>query len=167
MLGNRTVIVDAFCEIAPRLKHIADDVFYDFSQHTLVPGAVYVVSRQQMNQFVSDFKRLAADGVIDIVLANPAEGADTMYWQCRRLDLLDLIKQRKILLISGGRLHGDYPCLVYEHLLIQSLNYDENRDAIKQYTNLWWYERPYKFLFLNGRTRPHRKYLLERFRNNG
>lgn len=167
MLGNRTVVVDTFCEIAIGIKSITDEVFYDFSRHTLIPGAVYVVSRQQMFDHASEFKRLAKDGVIDIVFANPAEGADTMYWQCQRLDLLELIQQRKILLVSGGKLHGNYPCLVYEHLLIQSLNYDENRNAIKQYTDLWWYQRPYKFLFLNGRTRPHRKYLLERFQNNG
>ena len=49
MIGNCPIIVDTFCEAFHWLKPIMDDSFYDFEKHTLVPGAIYVVSRQQMH----------------------------------------------------------------------------------------------------------------------
>jgi len=167
MIGNCPIIVDTFCEVFHLLKPIMDDSFYDFEKHTLVPGAIYVVSRQQMHSHVSTFKQLTDDGVIKVVLANPAEGADTMYWQCRHLDLLEYVAEKKILVVSGGRMHGNLPFLVVEYLVTQPFNYIENLDAIKKYQTHWKDDRPYKFLFLNGRMRPHRKYLLEHLRARG
>lgn len=167
MIGNRPLILDRFCELHSMLEQYADQTFYEFDEDSVVPSAIYIVSRQQMIKHVSVFKRLAEDNVIKVVLTNPAEGADTMYWQCRHLGLLELIQQRKILVITGAQPHGNFPCLVYEHLLIQSLNYQENHTATQQYWDSWQTTRPYKFLFLNGRNRAHRKYLLERFKSNG
>ena len=167
MIGTFKLIVDSFCELAPNLESITDDTFYDFTKHQLIPGAVYVFSRQQFKENVSVIKQLAQEGTIKVILANPAEGADTMYWQCVGFDIIELIQQKKILLISGGRLPDKIPCFLHEHLLIQVRNYKTNLQAIKQYTCAPLEHRPYKFLFLNGRMRTHRKYLLERFRTNG
>lgn len=166
MIENCPVIVDSFCEINPMFESIVDDRFYDFAQHTMVPGAIYVVSRQQMIQYVSVFKELADQGTIKIVLVNPAEGADTMYWQARTLGLLSYLEQRKILIVSGAKMHS-HSCMVHEHLFTQAMNYEENRRAMYYYRARWSTQRPYKFLFLNGRMRTHRKYLLERFRASG
>lgn len=167
MVGNLTLVVDSFCELAPNLKPITDFTFYDFAEHDLIPDAVYVFSRQQFKQNLSTIKQLAQQQAIKTILANPAEGADTMYWQCVGFDIIELIQQKKILLISGGHLPAKIPYLFHEHLLIQVHNYDTNIEAIKQYTSAALGKRPYKFLFLNGRLRTHRKYLLERFRSNG
>jgi hypothetical protein len=42
------------------------------------------------------------------------------------------------------------------------LDYTENLQAIAEYKHEWSTERPYKFLFLNGRARSHRRHLLHR-----
>ena len=167
MIGNLKLIVDSFCELAPNLESITDDRFHDFTQHELVPGAIYVFSRQQFFNNASEIKELARTGTIKIILANPAEGADTMYWQCKNLDIFDLIKQQRILLISGGKISDKIPCLLHDHLMIQVHNYKTNLQAIEKYNSSEFPNRPYKFLFLNGRMRAHRKYLLENFKSNG
>lgn len=167
MIGTFKLIVDSFCELAPNLESITDDTFYDFQKHTLVPGAIYVFSRQQFLENVSEIKQLAQERTILVIFANPAEGADTMYWQCKNLDIFDLVRQQKILLISGGKISDHVPCLLYEHLLVQVHNYESNLQAIEQYNAEEFFDRPYKFLFLNGRMRSHRKYLLEKFRTSG
>lgn len=168
MIGNHKLIVDNFCEMSRHLLHIADDTFYDFAKHELVPGAIYVFSRQELLANLSTVKQLAEDNVIKVVLANPAEGADTMFWQCKAAELLDLVRRRKILLVTGGLFHDtSLPAMLYEHFLVQIHNYSENRAAIDQYQTQGSQDRAFKFLFLNGRVRTHRKYLLERFRSNG
>ena len=168
MINNRLLIVDNFCEVTQLLAPIADDTFYDFASHEPVPGAIYVFSRQQILANVSRVKQLVEDRVIQVVLANPAEGADTMFWQCKTAGLLDLVRERKILLVTGGLFHNaNIPALLYEHFLVQIHNYQENHAAIKQYQAQSSMNRARKFLFLNGRTRTHRKYLLERFQANG
>jgi hypothetical protein len=56
----------------------------------------------------------------------------------------------------------------YEYFLPKIFDFDENVAAgasIDEYFSLT--DKPYKFLFLNGRMRSHRKYLLERFQANG
>jgi hypothetical protein len=48
------------------------------------------------------------------------------------------------------------------------LGYDENQEAMQSIHQMFEpRDRPYKFMFLNGRSRPHRKYLYERFRAMG
>ena len=173
MINNHKIITDDFCEISGLLQSITDDTFYDFAKHDIVPGGIYIFSRQQFWENISYIKQLTEDNTIKVIFANPAEGADTIYWQLRSLGILELVRQRKILIVSGGYMSPDIPCMIYEHFLVQIHNYKENHQAIKQYaagkqyTSNRFYNRPFKFLFLNGRTRTHRKYLLERFRANG
>lgn len=168
MINNRKLIVDNFCEIVKLLLPLADDTFYDFAEHDLVPGAIYVFSRQQLWANISTVKQLVEDKIIQVILANPAEGADTMFWPCKITGLFDLVREQKVLLVTGGLFHdANIPALLYEHFLVQIHNYKENHAAINQYQANGLPNRPYKFLFLNGRVRTHRKYLLERFRKNG
>jgi hypothetical protein len=48
------------------------------------------------------------------------------------------------------------------------LDYEENIQAQQHTKEIFTKtEKPYKFLFLNGRARPHRKYLYERFKRTG
>jgi hypothetical protein len=61
-----------------------------------------------------------------------------------------------------------YPYLLYDSFLPKILDYKENVEAIKCIDLLYdKKQKPYSFLFLNGRMRPHRKYLLELFKING
>jgi hypothetical protein len=58
--------------------------------------------------------------------------------------------------------------LQYESFLPKILDYEENQQATSQSSRIYeTRHKPYKFLFLNGRSRPHRKYLLEKFKLDG
>lgn len=156
--------MDEFCEVKELLCHtdLITDWFWDLDQHDIVPGAVYVFSRQQVEKHISKIKQLAEQDIIFPVLGNPAEGSETMLRQAQALGILDLVKQNKMAIISGGDIQTDIPVLFYENFLPKILNYTENVTAIQQYKNTWTDVRPYKFLFLNGRARAHRRVLLSR-----
>jgi hypothetical protein len=58
--------------------------------------------------------------------------------------------------------------LIYDSFLPKILDYKENLQAIDQAQDIYnKINKPYKFLFLNGRARYHRKYLLEEFQQLG
>jgi hypothetical protein len=162
MLGNRRLIVDAFCEVREFTKEFQDAEFYDFAAEDPEPGAIYVISRQQFTVNIEKIKRLATAGTIIPILGNPAEGSDTMLRQINGLGIVDLVRQGKILIITGGDLQPDIPALYHENFLPKILDYKENLQAIEEYEQKWSTERPYKFLFLNGRARAHRRHLLHR-----
>ena len=166
MLGNRKLVLDTWCEVYDLLKPWADDHFWNFREHLdqgkLIPGAVYLIGREQLNLNAERIIELATNDIIKIVFSNPAEGSETMYNQCRCRNLLDLVEQKKILLLTGGHLPENLCHLFYENFLPKLLDYEENTQAIQDYEHGYATHRPYKFLFLNGRTRWHRKYLLEK-----
>ena len=168
MIDNKKLIVDQGSEVATLLQSMADDTFWDFAQHQVVPGSVYVFSMKTLGCHTSYIKELLNSDTIHAVLGNPAEGADTMWWYCHRLDLFDHVRQRKLLLVTGGLFHNaELPALLHEHFLVQMHNYSENKKAITDYRINNTDQKPFKFLFLNGRMRVHRHYLLDRFRTNG
>jgi hypothetical protein len=162
MIGNRKLIVDACCEVREFTGAFQDAKFYDFSKEDPEPGAVYLISRQQFTANVEKIKRLATAGTILPILGNPAEGSATILQHIKGLGIVDLVQQNKILLIAGGYLQADIPSLYYEHFLPKILDYTENLQAIAEYEQAWSTVRPYKFLFLNGRARSHRRQLLHR-----
>jgi hypothetical protein len=58
----------------------------------------------------------------------------------------------------------EWPCLQYDSFLPKILDYEENLSEIQLGQAIFTQtHKPYKFLFLNGRLRAHRKYLLEHF----
>jgi hypothetical protein len=86
----------------------------------------------------------------------------------QRLGIESLIQNGKILLISGGEQQPDYSYIQYDHFLCEILKYEENLQEMTRTDQIFNKEsKPYKFLFLNGRARPHRKYLYERFKELG
>ena len=164
MPGTHNIVMDEFCEVKELLRDtgLITDWFWDLDHHEIVPGAVYVFSRQQFGKHIDKIKQLAHTGVIFPMLGNPAEGSETMLRQAQALGILDLVQQGKIAIIAGGVLQPDIPVLFYENFLPKVLNYTENITAIQQYQATWTDARPYKFLFLNGRARTHRRVLLSR-----
>jgi hypothetical protein len=165
MLGNRKLVVDAFCEVKDFVRPWQDQEFYDFSCHDLVPGAVYIISRQQFAENIKQIKDLAQSGTILPVLGNPAEGSETMFNQIQGLGIVELVQQNRILIITGGHLQPDVPHLYFENFLPKILDYTENTQAIEYYGTHSTTQRPYKFLCLNGRGRPHRRQLLTNLSN--
>ena len=166
MLGNRKVIVDTHCEVYSAIKHLADDIFWDFGEHVnktqIVPGAVYVIGREQMQKNSAQIRELVVSNTIDVVFSNPAEGSETINNHCARYGILDLVRAKKIPVITGGDQEPTWNYLQYDSFLPKLLDYQENLQAIQEYTNNYSTVRPYKFLFLNGRGRSHRRYLLEK-----
>lgn len=168
MLGNRKLVVDTFSEVYDLLKPWADAEFWRFEDHEIVPDAVYLISREQFNLNTARIRELAESGAILPILSNPMEGSDTMKCHCEMVThTADLVHDQKILLITGGEMDSSWPYLCYDIFLTKILDYEENLAEISRgqeiFTKL---EKPYKFLFLNGRRRHHRKYLLELFRHN-
>jgi hypothetical protein len=162
MLGNRKLLVDAFCEVREFTKACQDREFWDFAKETIVPDAIYLLSRQQFNTNIALIKQLAEDRTIIPILGNPAEGSETMFRQIEGLGIIDLVRQGKIIIITGGYLQPDIPSLYHENFLPKILDYKENLLAIEEYQQQWTATRPYKFLFLNGRGRRHRQQLIQR-----
>ena len=169
MLGNRKLILDTFCEVYDLLLPWMDGDFFDFSKHDVVPGAVYLIGRAQMNHNQARIRELIESDTIRVILSNPAEGSSTLKDHCDYVHCCgDLVRDHRMLLIGGGDMDSEWPCLQYDSFLPKILDYTENQQAIDQSSRIYdTKNKPYKFLFLNGRSRPHRKYLLERFRLDG
>jgi hypothetical protein len=168
MLGNRKLVLDNFCEVYDLLEHWADDSFWDLDHHTVVPGALYLIGSQQFFKHKDKIRQLVEKNVITAALSNPAEGSATIKWKIHRLELFEFIQQGKMFVISGGDIESEYCALIYDSFLTKLLDYKENLQAIDQAQDIYnKINKPYKFLFLNGRARYHRKYLLEEFQQLG
>jgi hypothetical protein len=165
MLGNHKLILDTHSEIYRELLPWADGEFWDLRQHDIVPGAVYVMCREQVNRYNYEIQELARSGQVTVILDNAAEGSETLVTWCFVKGLIDLVEERRILLIGGGDMDPiKWPYMSYEYFLPKIFDFDENVESgsrIDEYFAIT--DKPYKFLFLNGRMRSHRKYLLERF----
>lgn len=167
MLGNCKLVLDTFCEVYTELKPYADSEFWSLADHNIVLGAVYVVGRQQFSEHIPLLKELATNDTIKIILSNPAEGSETLKTQCEFFGIQDLVLTNKILLLGGGDMHKSYPCLQYDSFLPKILDYETNVDVCNNNSIYEKPHKPYKFLFLNGRYRPHRKYLIDYFNSTG
>jgi len=169
MIGNHKLILDTHSEVYRELLPWADGEFWDIRQHQIVPGAIYVMCREQVNRYNYEIQELARSGQVTVVLDNAAEGSETLVTWCFVKGLINLIEEGQILLIGGGDMDPvKWPYMSYEYFLPKIYDFDENVESgsrIDEYFAVT--DKPYKFLFLNGRMRSHRKYLLERFRANG
>lgn len=168
MPNNFELILDVNCEVYQQLNPYADDEFRDFSFQEIVPGAVYVIGRLQFKENLERIKQIAESGIAHIVFSNPAEGSETIAAAVLRLGLGPLIDAKKLLLLGGGDMEDRFTYYRYDCFLVKILDYLTNKKAMKRTHEIFdKKDKPYKFLFLNGRTRPQRKYLLERFRLSG
>ena len=169
MLGPHKFVIDVFGEVYDLLKPRADEEFYDFRLHNIVPGAIYLIGRAQFNFNKDHIRELVESDTIKVVLCNPAEGSQTLASHCETVHgCADLVRQNKILLVGGGDMDSSWPYLRYDSFLPKIMDYEENLDAMARSQEIYAKSsKPYKFLFLNGRTRTHRKYLMERFRFSG
>lgn len=161
-----TLYVDNHCEIAQFLLPWITEKFYDFGTVPVVPGATYIIGREQL--------RLNADRVrsmvnqCQVVFSNPAEGSETMIWHLQQYGIEDLVLSGRIKLIVGGRMPAHYPHLLFEHFLTQPLRFEENQQAQQRTPEIFSkLHKPYSFLCLNGRSRPHRETVLNELSQRG
>jgi hypothetical protein len=165
MINNRKFIIDTMSEVHGLLKPWADDEFWNFDSVKLVPGSIYLFSRQRLLDNKQRIIEMAESGLYFVVFCDVTEGSWTLQSQVQMLGIEQLILDHKILLISGGEQQSEYPYVQYDHFLVEILRYDENIKEMARMQEIFNQEsKPYKFLFLNGRARPHRKYLYERFK---
>ena len=166
MINNCKLILDTHCEIYSMIKDQADGIFWNLKQHIekneVVPGAVYVVGREQMRLHANELRTLISEFGIKAVFSNPHEGSETLINHCYQYGIVDLALDNKILLVGGGNMDCAWPCLQYDSFLPKILDYNENLTAIADYKQNFTTNRPYKFLLLNGRARNHRTQLLSK-----
>jgi hypothetical protein len=166
MLNGRKLVADSFCDIHQLIEPWIDDTFWDLSIYDPPMGSVCVVGRKQTVENIEKIKHLSQTHC-RMVFANSAEGSSTQISQLRVLGIEDHVLREKILLLTGGRLPNQYPHLLHEHFLVRIMAYQENIQQMAQIDEIFQKKhKPYFFLFLNGRGRPHRKYLWHRFREN-
>ena len=165
------LILDTHCEVYNLLKSYADDIFWDFKKHVsdgkLVTNAVYVICREQMKINAPLVRQLLDQQAIKVIFSDPTEGSYTLQTHCHGYGIADLIQEQKIIVISGGDMAPIWPCLTYECFLPKIFDYDENIASAKRINEIFLKtDKPFKFLFLNGRARQHRFRLMEKFKNS-
>jgi hypothetical protein len=161
------LIADTFCDVYTLLEPWIDDHFWDFETYDPAPGSICVVGRNQAFKNPDKFRSLC-DQDCQVIFANSAEGSSTQISQLQQLGIDSHVRDGRILLLTGGRMPDEYAHLVHEHFFVRVLAYDENLAQMANWQDIFHKtHKPYKFLFLNGRTRPHRKYLWHRFCETG
>lgn len=168
MLGNKKLICDTYCEVYDLLTQWRDGDFWDFGTHDVVENAVYLIGRAQFNHNLEKVKSVVANKTAFVILSNPSEGSETLKHHVQRSGFDELCKTGQMLLVGGGDMESEYPCLPYDSFLPRIFDYYENILASQQSKIIFEKtQKPYKFLFLNGRGRPNRKYLLQYFKHIG
>jgi len=166
MPATPKLVLDTFCEVYDLLKPWAADEFWDFDQHTVCPGAVYVIGRQQCIAHKDRIIELAQSNTVEIVISNPHEGSWTLAGQMTRLGFKDLITSGVIKLIGGGDMSPEWHYILYDKFLPEILDYSENIAAAQRTEEIYSkIDKPYDFLFLNGRARWHRAELIQKLHN--
>jgi hypothetical protein len=166
MLGN--LRIDTFSVVYDLLKPYAVEEFWEFKDCVLVPGSTYVIGRQQTLENLSRVREIALSPDYTVIFDNAAEGSWTLEDHIKRYELDDLVKSGHLLLLGGGDMPNDYAYLKHEHFINVFLGYEHNIQEMTRIDEIYnQSDKPYKFLFLNGRARQHRKYLWQRLRQLG
>ena len=159
------LVVDRGSEFSEMLRPWTVSEFWDVKNHKFIPGAIYLIERHRFVENGPLLREQINRGESRFVFSLPFEGSETLINHLHQCRLSDLVREGKLLLISGGDMSSDWPYLKYDMFATKFHNFDENI-AESNHSSLQIFEKkdkPYKFLFLNGRERPQRKYLIERF----
>lgn len=152
--------VDQYCEVHDLLTRYFLDDFTDFNSVNIRAGAVYVLGRDNMIRSNDKIRNIVESNLAHIVFSNPAEGATTMQGQFQRFGTRDLIENGKIMVLTGGNLPGNYRYFQFENFCQRMLNFEENVSCMDRTDEIYnKLNKPYQFLFLNGKMRPQRRWL--------
>lgn len=165
MLGNHRLIVDEWAEVYDLLRPYADQTFWNWGDLDHDPDAIYVIGRVQLKQHWQHITSFARGNV---VFCNPAEGSETIKLQMQRLRITDLVKSGRMRMITSGSLEPGFHELGVDCYFTNIVEYHENLDAHGHWNQVYEKsQKPHSFLMLNGRLRPHRKYLVDALRDCG
>jgi hypothetical protein len=166
MLGTHKIIVDEWAETWDLLKPYADESFWQWPE-SFDPNARYIVGRVVLKENWTQIVDLANRYPRRIIFSNPAEGSETILLQLTRLRITEMVRDGRIGLLTSGNLEPGWDYCQTDCYFSNIVEYDENKAAQIQGALDYRTHRPYEFLFLNGRLRPHRKYLIDHLRAQG
>ena len=164
MLGTHKLVVDEWAEVWDLLKPYADGSFWQLPE--LDPANTYIVGRVVLKdnwQVITDW---ATANPGRVIFSNPAEGSETILLQLKRLRITEHVQDGRIGLLTSGDLEPGINYCKTDCYFSNIVEYTENKAAQSQAALDYKAHRPYEFLFLNGRLRPHRKYLIDGLRDN-
>lgn len=165
MLQDRNLVVDTFSDVYQQLLPWRTHEFWNLAEHDLVPHSIYVIGRKQFIENTVKILGMIGDDRFLVVFDNIAEGSWTLTSHLQAIGIDDYARRGEILIIAGADIGPEYRYITFEHFLSCIFDYEENREAIKRTDEIYLKrDKPFNFLFLNGRARPHRKYLYERLR---
>ena len=165
MLGTHKLVVDEWAEVWDLLKPYADESFWQWPE-TFDPNARYIVGRVVLRDNWQQITDLATQYPGRIIFSNPAEGSETVLLQLKRLRIESHVRDGRIGLLTSGDLEPGWDYCKTDCYFSNIVEYTENKAAQIQAALEYKTRRPYEFLFLNGRLRPHRKYLIDRLREH-
>jgi hypothetical protein len=167
MLGKHKIVVDEWAEVYDILKPYADETFWQFRDIDFDPNSFYIVGRVQLKENYTLISDYAQQYPGRIVFCNPAEGSQTILLQLRRLRITEMVKSGAIRMITSGDLETGYHQLGVDCYFTNIVDFLENQAAHVHSNRVRTAAKPYDFLFLNGRLRPHRKYMIDHMRELG
>jgi hypothetical protein len=149
------------------LDPYADGEFWQWNDVDFDPNCKYIVGRVVLKDNWQAITDLATQYPGRIVFCNPAEGSETILLQLKRLRIEPLVRDGRILLLTSGDLEPGWNQMSTDCYFTNIVEYTENKAAQLQAALDYKDQRPYEFLFLNGRLRPHRKWLIDGLRDRG
>jgi len=167
MLGNHKLIIDEWAEVVDLLDPYADGEFWTWADVDFDPACKYIVGRVVLKDNWQEITDLATKYPGRIVFCNPAEGSETILLQLKRLRIEPHVRDGRILLLTSGDLEPGWNQMSTDCYFSNIVDYAENKAAQLQAAMDYKDHRPYDFLFLNGRLRPHRKALIDNLRVRG
>lgn len=167
MLGRHRIICDQWAEIWDLMQPYADDSFWNWQEVKFDPLNVYIIGRLILKENWQEITGLAKTYPGRFVFSNPAEGSQTILLQMTRLRVSALVREGYLGLLTSGNLEPGWSYCRTDSYFSNIVEYLENINAADQAQQEYSHSRPYSFLFLNGRLRPHRKYLIDALRDKG
>lgn len=167
MLGPYKLVVDEWAEVWDLLKPYADSSFWQWSDVNFDANKFYIVGRVVLKDNWQTITDLATKYPGRIIFSNPAEGSETVLLQLKRLRITDHVRDGRIGLLTSGDMEPGIDYCKTDCYFSNIVEYTENQAAQLQAALDYKTHRPYQFLFLNGRLRPHRKLLIDNLRVRG
>jgi hypothetical protein len=165
MLGKHKIIVDEWAEVWDLLQPYADGSFWQLPE--LDPANIYVIGRVLLKDNWAVITDWATQYPGRVVFSNPAEGSETVLLQLKRLRIESHVRDGRIGLLTSGNMEPGIDYCKTDCYFSNIVEYTENQAAQIQAALDHKTHRPYEFLFLNGRLRPHRKALIDNLRVRG
>lgn len=165
MLGVHKIIVDEWAEVWDLLKPYADGSFWQWPE-SFDPDVKYIVGRVVLKENWARITSLASEYPGRIIFSNPAEGSETILLQLKRLRIAQHVQDGRIGLLTSGDMEPGIRYCKTDCYFSNIVEYTENKAAQSQSALDYKTHRPYQFLFLNGRLRPHRKALIDGLREH-